>query len=105
MEEEKSYHSPKIDRFLMRLKDAIIIIPALIALIKIFYLNPIQTQQQVERQEKLLNRIANNLDTHTKQLADLNNRFLKVERSMYADMRIRNRRAYEEEIIDVDENE
>ena len=79
--------SPQIDRTLMRLKDAIIIGTALIALIKWFYIKPLELEENQKRQEELLSRIASNLDTHTKQLADIEKRL--ITRRIVSDYRPR----------------
>lgn len=83
--------SPSLDRLLMRLKDAIIIGTAAFALIKFFLLNPIQVQEQVGRQEQILiqqqrtlEKIADNLEVHTKQLVEIERRFSSFQRSFYS---------------------
>ena len=48
---------PNVDRFLMRLKDVIIIGTAAFALIKWLYVNPMQVQNQVDQQQRILNLI------------------------------------------------
>lgn len=82
---------PLADRMLMRIKDAIIIGTAAIALVKWFYVNPLQVQEKVTRQESILiqqqktmdkqqqtmEKIANQLDT-------LNERFREFQRSFYS---------------------
>jgi glucan-binding YG repeat protein len=73
---------PKLDRTLLRLKDAIIIGTALIALIKWFYIKPIQMEENQKRQEELLTRIAANLDIHTRQLADIEKRLAQKQPSL-----------------------
>lgn len=53
---------PNLDRFLMRLKDVIIIGTAAFALIKWLYVNPMQVQTQVDQQQRVLNLILEKLD-------------------------------------------
>jgi len=53
---------PRIDRTLMRIKDAIIIGTALLALIKWLYINPLQYQDRAERQERILNLMLDRLE-------------------------------------------
>jgi len=53
---------PNIDRLLMRLKDVIIIGTAAFALIKWLYINPLQVQERVDRQERLLQMILEKIE-------------------------------------------
>ena len=79
----EQFQGPKFDRMLMRLKDAIIIGTALIALIKWFYIKPLELEANQKRQEALLTRIASNLDTHTRQLADIEKRLARKQPSSF----------------------
>lgn len=53
---------PNVDHVLMRAKDLIIIGTAMFALIKWLYINPIQVQNQVEQQQKVLSSILEKVD-------------------------------------------
>ena len=53
---------PNVDRVLMRFKDLIIIGTALFALIKWLYINPLQVQERIDQQGKLLNGIFEKVD-------------------------------------------
>jgi len=53
---------PNVDRVLMRTKDVIIIAGALFALIKVIYINPMQVQNQVDQQQKVLISILEKVD-------------------------------------------
>lgn len=53
---------PNVDRVLMRLKDVIIIGTAAFAILKWLYINPLQVQERIERQEKVLNVILEKVD-------------------------------------------
>lgn len=82
---------PQADRFLMRMKDAIIIGTAAIALIKWFYLNPVQTQDRVTRTEQIqikqqetLEKIASSLEIQTSQFNELKRSFVDFQRSFYS---------------------
>lgn len=53
---------PNVDRVLMRLKDVIIIGTAAFAILKWLYVNPLQVQDRVDRQEQVLRLILEKLD-------------------------------------------
>ena len=82
---------PLTDRVMMRLKDAIIIGTAAVALMKWFILNPIQVQERVSRQEVLLTKqqetlvkIAGSLEVQISKLEDIEKRFREFQRSFYS---------------------
>lgn len=91
MTDEKDQTGPKVDRFLMRIKDAIIIGGATFAIIKWIYVKPIQIQDQVNRNEQIqikqqqtLEKIAANVEQQTEKLKDLNRAFSEFQRSFYS---------------------
>lgn len=53
---------PNVDRVLMRLKDVIIIGTAAFAILKWLYINPLQVQERIDRQEKTLGIILEKVD-------------------------------------------
>ena len=53
---------PNLDRVLMRLKDVIIIGTAAFAILKWLYINPLQVQDRITQQEKILNSIFEKVD-------------------------------------------
>lgn len=53
---------PNVDRVLMRLKDVIIIGTAAFAILKWLYINPLQVQERIDRQEKTLSMILEKVD-------------------------------------------
>lgn len=83
---------PITDRIFMRLKDAVILGAAGIALFKWFYVNPIQIQERVTRgealqvqQQQTLEKIATSLEIQTSKLGDIEKRFAEFQRSFRSD--------------------
>jgi len=59
---------PNVDRFLMRLKDVIIIGTAAFALMKWLYVNPLQVQNQVDQQQRILGLILDKVERIERQM-------------------------------------
>ena len=66
---------PKIDRYLMRIKDLCLIAGFLWAVFKFIYIRPIEMQAELDK-------ISSIISVHTQELKDVNGKLTQIERTL-----------------------
>lgn len=70
------------DRWLMRVKDFIIVSTALIALVKWFYVNPLQMEDRVNTQQAILTNLVVEVQKQGKTLERIDERLKGIDRTL-----------------------